>query len=84
MFGGVGVTKGHLNGSVAHQLSDRRLRVASVTELRPKRMPKVMPAEVGYVRNPASGLKRTLDFGELFSCIRVDKNILTFGSDSAK
>src|SRR6185369_11399333 len=80
----VGVAKGHLDRGVAHQLSDRRLRVASVTELRPKRMPEVMPTEVGYARNAAGSLKRTLDLGELFSCRRVNKNIFTLGSDSPK
>ena len=51
MFGRMGITKGHLDGGMAHQLSDRGLRISSVTELRAKRMPQVMPTEVGYARN---------------------------------
>src|SRR5690349_11313262 len=47
-------------------------------------MPEVMPTEVGYAGNAAGGLKCTLDLGELFSCRRVNKNILTPGSDSPK
>ncbi len=83
MFGRMGIAEGHLNRGMTHQLSDSRLRVSGVTELRAKRMPEVMPTEVGYARNAAGGLKRTFDLGERFSCSRVDKNILTLGSGSA-
>src|SRR5689334_6788212 len=31
MFGRMGITKCHLDGGMAHQLSDRRLRISSVT-----------------------------------------------------
>ena len=48
MFGRMGVAKGHLDRGMAHQLSDSRLRVSRVTDLRVKRMPEVMPTEVGY------------------------------------
>ena len=87
MFGRMGVAKCHLNRGVAHHFSDRRLRVTSVTELGPKRMPEVMPTEVGYARNAAGGLTCTLDLGELFSCRRVNKTYsllaATLGSASS-
>jgi hypothetical protein len=68
MFGRMGIAKGHFDRSVAHQLSDCGLRVASIAELCAKRVPEVMPTEVRYTRNTASSLKCSLDLGELFPC----------------
>src|SRR6185369_4497403 len=84
MFGRVGVAKSHLDRGVAHQLSDRGLGVSSVTELRAKRMPEVMPTEIADSGKTAGSLKCTLDLGELFSCCRVNKNVFTLSCDSPK
>ena len=73
MFGRMGVAKGHLNRGVTHQLSDRRLGVSSVAELRAKRMPEVMPTEVGYARNAAGGLNARLISVNCFPVVELTK-----------